>query len=236
MAAAYGALIGTAEGSGVSSTLVVTTTVTASVGERIVLHVGWFESGTTLSCVADSAGNTYAVEIQNAQSGTSAGIATAHVTTQLSSSGTITATFSTASADWRQAVAHTVTGVASSSYTDGTGTESNAVADAAWDTSDTVTTVADAIIVGCCSFRTGLGNLTHTAGTNMTAVGETFAGNMNFAAVYRVLTATGTYDARGTWSSTDSSHSSAVHVVLKGDAGPPPPAPKIRVVQSTLRW
>jgi hypothetical protein len=237
MAAAFGAFIGAAtEVASGDNSIVVTTSATASVGERIVVHIGYFEAAATISSVTDSAGNTYAVEITANQSSTRAAVATAHVTTQLASSGTITVTFSNTDPIWRNAVAHTVTGVASSSYTDGTGTEENAAADAAWDTSDTTTTVADAIIVGCCTFRDPT-NRTHTPATNITEVNpEQVVANHNFVAVYRVLTATGTYDVGGTWSGTDFAHSAAVHVVLKGDTGPPPPAPKIRVIQSTLRW
>jgi hypothetical protein len=218
-----------------SSTPAMTTSATAVVGERIVFAVGWFNAAVTLSSVADSAGNTWAVDVQHEQSSVHSALASAHVTSQLTSGGTITATFS-ASADWLAMGAMTFSDVASSSYSDGTGTYGDAGTGASsWNTSDTTTTVADAVIVGVDAQR-GPTDFAHTAGTSQTEVHELWRANTNLATVYRILSSTGTYDASGSWSGTDFGGVAAVHQVYKGTGGGGGPAPTLRTVQSNLRW
>lgn len=230
MAAAFVQSIGSSIPADTSSPAI-TTSATATVGQRIVAIIGYFDNGTTVSSVADSAGNTYAIDLQTGANGMRVAFASAHVTTQLTSGGTITFTLS-GSGSWLNLAAMTISGIETSSYTDGTGTYSASSTGGTpypWDTSDTTTTSADAIIVGAHALRDGI-DQSHTAGTNMTEVHETKGGNINFATVYRVLTATGTYDARGEWGATSTLAAQGGHVVYKAAAtGPTPPYVSISV-------
>jgi hypothetical protein len=231
MAAAFVQAIGSSTpADGTSAAL--TTSAAAIVGERIVV-CGCSFSDDNVSSVTDAAGNTYAVDVNVVANFVRVYIASAPVTTQLNSSSAITANFS-GSESWLGLSAFTLSGIRTSGAVDGTGTFSDSAGPAAWDTSDTATTFADAVIVGACAIREAV-DRTLTAGTNFTKVHDLYAGsNMNFASEYRVLSATGTFDASGTWSGTDFLAETAAHVVYMGIAAGG--VPNLRVVRSNLRW
>ena len=117
MAIAFGRALGTAVLNTSGTTLVITTSATATVGEWIIVRVAadnLSATTPTFTC-ADSASNTYTVDRQDARVATAAaGIAgaviSAPVTTQLTSGGTITITLSGA-VFAKAAVAEAYTGV-----------------------------------------------------------------------------------------------------------------------------
>jgi hypothetical protein len=98
-------LIGTAQSTTSTSTLVITTTTAATRGQFIVVRVASDNASATtptFTC-ADSAGNTYTTVVQQARNatanaGVSGAIMSAFVTNPLPSGGTITITLSTARA------------------------------------------------------------------------------------------------------------------------------------------
>jgi hypothetical protein len=230
MAVAFGSVIGSNAAAGPQQTLVITTTATANVGERLVVCGSYFENF-ALTSVTDSAGNTYAIDIENFD-GVRVFIASTHVTTQLSSGGTITATSSNASTTWFNSHAASFTGVASSSAVDTTNATQDD--DATQSTTATSLSTNDGVIVGVFALRDGT-DRSRSSGSG-TAIAETKGGSINQGSQYQLLTASGSYNSQWVWSGTDLQNSNTAHVIYKGDAGPPPPAPKIRVVQSTLRW
>jgi hypothetical protein len=193
-----------------------TTSATATVGQRIVV-CGCSFSDDNVTGVTDSSSNTWAVDVNTVADFVRVYIASTPVTTQLTSGGTITVAFS-GDESWLGLSAFTLAGIRTASATDGTGTFADAAGPTSWNTTDTVTTFADSIIVGACAIRESV-DRTMTAGTSFTKVHDLYAGsNMNFASEYRVLSATGTVDASGTWSGTDFLAETAAHVVYKGIA------------------
>ena len=217
MSVAFGRSLGAGSADG-TSTVVITTGAVANSGERIIVEVGYFTgAATTVTGVTDSAGNTYAVDLQNISSNIAVAICSAHVTSQLASSGTITVSFSAAEPNWIAAHAQAYTGVATASAVDTT--DPQAFTEADWATAATASSTADAVIVGCAAMRDG--NVrTHTPGTNMTtATAKTQSGNINFASVYRILTSAASFNALGAFSGTDSLNSNSGHVIYKGLLG-----------------
>lgn len=97
--------LGSANSAASGTTLVITTTATAEVGNEITVHTGFNNTSGTdadnseITSIVDSAGNTYAklCEYTNGETGAGTGITAslykARVTSQLSSGGTITITY-----------------------------------------------------------------------------------------------------------------------------------------------
>jgi hypothetical protein len=218
MAAAFVQSIGTRTAVGGATTTVLTTTATAAVGERIVVATGWFEAGSSITGVVDSAGNTYAIDIQS-YSGVGIAICSAHVEFQLASGQTITVTYSASAADWRNIHAATLSGIASSSAVDTT----NATPDDDNNMATTATnsSTEDAVIFGAFGMRK-LADEAWTAGGSSTEISETHIPNLNFASQYRVLTASGSNNSSGAYGATDTLDGMAAHVIYKGGGGAAP--------------
>jgi hypothetical protein len=216
MAAAFVQLLGASAASPGTPTSVLTTGATAVVGERIVVALGWFEAGSSITGVVDSAGNTYAIDIQS-YSGVGIAICSAHVTTQLAAAGTITITFSTSAAAWRNIHAATFSGVASASAVDTTDVTPDDDQNMA--TTATNSSTEDAIIAGAFAMRSGTDH-GWTAGGSSTEITESHTPNLNFASQYRVLSATGNNNSSGAYSGGDLLDGMAAHVIYKGAGGP----------------
>jgi hypothetical protein len=161
----------------------------------------------------------------------------AHAPSGRASGVVITVTFATATT-FKSGVASSFTGI--------TGTSPEDVASTSWATtnltnwiSETITTVtANTIIVGVAE-TDGIGTPTNVATGGYTEANEIgIAAQVSLAMVYQIVSATGSYTPEGTWSASQTGATQTfITGALKEDAGgPPPPAPKIRVVQSTLRW
>jgi hypothetical protein len=219
MTAAFVQSIGTRTAAGGATTTVLTTTATAAVGERIVVATGWFEAGSSITGVIDSAGNTYAIDIQS-YSGVGIAICSAHVEFQLASGQTITVTYSTSAADWRNIHAATFSGIAAASAVDTT----NATPDDDQNMATTATnsSTEDAIIFGAFAMRKAT-DVGWTAGGSSTEIADdTHIPNLNFASQYRVLTASGSNNSSGAWSTSDLLDGMAAHVIYKGGGGAAP--------------
>lgn len=202
------------------TTLVVTTTVTANVGETIMVQCTSTDQSTG---IVDSAGNTYSLDRQHTNGGAITTIASAPVTTQLPSGGTITITYGS-SAFARIAYAQTVTGLASAGRVDQVNSASQFSA-ATWDSGNVTTTQADEILIGV-SVVAGTAT-TSTAGGSATEMADTQSGSNTFTSVYRILSATATLSATGTWASVAGSPDQATAVVTYKMAAAPPPAVNI---------
>jgi hypothetical protein len=204
--------------SGGSATTVITTDVAAVVGERIVIALGWFEAGSSITGVVDSAGNTYAIDIQS-YSGVGIAICSAPVTTELPAAGTITVTYSTSAVAWRNLHTFTLSGIASDSAVDTT----NATPDDDQNMATTATnsSTEDAIIVGAFAMRKAT-DVGWVAGGGSTEIAEGHIPNLNFASQYRVLTASGSNNSSGAYSSSDALDGMAAHVIYKGGGGAAP--------------
>lgn len=184
---------------GPPTTLVLTTTATAVVGEFIVVLLGSHRTG-ILSSVVDSAGNTYALDV-NTTSGQNSNfyIASAQVTTQLTSGGTITAT-------WAAGVANRLMGAASfnsivtSSALDKTAKQ-NQTNTAAWSSGATATTAqADELVIGGGTINSAAVR-TSTPDASLTELFDLGTSDaVSLTGAYKIVSSTGTYTANGTWS------------------------------------
>ena len=117
MPIAFGRALGTGAINTSGTTVVITTSATATVGEWIVVRVATdnLSATTPTFTCADSAANTYAVDIEGARSasagaGIAGGVFSAPVTTQLTAGDTITVTLSGATFA-KASTAHAFTGV-----------------------------------------------------------------------------------------------------------------------------
>jgi hypothetical protein len=205
MAASFGRSLGSVASSG-PNPVVLTTTATASVGERIVVGISCLTAQTFT--VTDSAGNTYTSELAGTD-GLGMHVHSAPVTTQLTSGGTISALGS---------VDETWVGVAAAALVDvGTLESSNAVRDDFGDvyaTSATALAGSAGVLVGFSADRNGSA-AAHTAGTNLTEFADFRSGNINMAAQYRDLSAPGSYNSSGGFASTGGFAGRYAHVIYQ---------------------
>ena len=157
MAAAYGRSLGSGTQDGGPTSIVITVGANASVGEKLVMAMGFFQNATPT--VTDSGSNTWTVNHYR-QSGdqSSLALAWADCTTALTSG------VSTITAEWGElitglATAHALTGTESGAPTASGATEDFLVT--SWHTADTTTTDGS-VLFGGCSVRYGAA-LTNTA-------------------------------------------------------------------------
>lgn len=212
--------IGSANDFGSATSLVITTTATATVSSRITVEACGTE---TITGVVDSAGNTYALDRQHANGACRITIASAPVTTQLGSGGTITVSYAAGSFA-NMAAAQTTTGIATSSAVDQANSNTQFSA-ATWDSGNVNTTTADDLLIGCSAvFGTAT---TSTAGGGATELFDAQSGGNSFTSVYRILSATGTFNATGTWASVAGAPDQSSAVVTYKMAAAPPPAVNI---------
>jgi hypothetical protein len=228
MAVAFVQSLGTSTPADDTTTAVLTTTATAVVGERIVLTAVWkdISGATTLSSVADSAGNTWAVDVGALHGTTGVAICSCHVTTQLTSGGTITATFSNANGQGRNLHAVTFSGVASSSAVDSTSTRAFDFSDAG--TIASAASTNDSVIVGAFGLREPADRTWVPSGSAI-EIAETFFSATNAASQYKILTASGSYSSDGDWSAVSGLDGAVAHVIYKGAGALTPPYVSVSV-------
>ena len=192
-APAYGTSIGTTSGTGTGTTLILTTTGTVSVGNTIIVAFAELHTTGTVSAV-DSAGNTYHNDVDvNNTSGSRTVILSAPVTAQLSSGGTITVTFPTATS--RVMSVFYVSGlVQSASALDRThsGTGNNASPSSG---ATTTTSQASEILIGAISWNS---NGTMTVGSGFTLGTAATISSLEIQPEYEIVSTTSAYTATGT--------------------------------------
>jgi len=214
---AIGTPVAIGSNTGTGTTCVITTTATVVVGDRIIVECA---GSTTVSGVADSAGNTYALDRQHSNGGANVTIASGRATSQLTSGGTITVTY--ASGVNFIAAAQSVSGLATSSTVDQVNSQTQFGA-TAWN-SDNVTTVEnDELLVGVSHCAGIVGGTSSTPDANLNELADQSSGNNTMTSVYRILTVTGTYAASGTWASAAGGPDDASAVVTYKAAPTPPP-------------
>jgi hypothetical protein len=196
-------ILGTNQGSGTSTTIVLTTGATVAVGSRAFVAV--VGESTATHTVADNSGNGYTWT--SLTTTTKGGdhrlqIFTALCTAGLASGTAITVTFGSTTIN-RAVGGFSWAGTDTSSGSTGMDVSSTKTENgvAAWASADLVTTFAADLLIGV---GTGYGNgsPTSTAATNYTeAVDVTVSGAQeSLSMVYREVAGTGTYNPGGTWS------------------------------------
>jgi hypothetical protein len=179
------------------TTVALTTSAQAPAGSYILLTVS-NPPGQTVSSATDSNANSYTVGATATDPGSNGRITRLYARTAsaLASSSTITVTFS-ASTSHRMMSAAYVTGLASSSVLDGSGTGSQSDA-TTWVTSAVNTTNADDLLYASC--LNIIGEPDHTAGASYTELHQFTLGAQNRVAdEYRIVSSTGSYTGTGDW-------------------------------------
>lgn len=190
--------LGTNSSTASGTTVAVTVTDSAAVGDTVLVAFALRRNDRTLSTVVDSAGNTYTIDKTQAAATNVGYVALARsvLTTALTSGvSTITATFSgTATTSVRMIAAAKVTAAALTADQNASAAHA---ATTAWNTGNTPqTTVADELLFGvACSDDT----TTSTAGSSTTELHDFTSNVLILTTVYRILTVTGTYAASGTF-------------------------------------
>lgn len=203
--------IGSATDTG-TATLQLTTTGTAVVGDTILIFAG--SRGNQVSSVADSAGNTYAIDVQAVNGIATAAVIRARVTSQLTAGGTITITYDT-SALYYMMGAVVVSGLDATplDQTQNTG----AFGATSWTSGSTATTtVADELIFG--GGAAGFVATTSTPGASQTELFDLQSTSNTYACNYRIVSSTGAYEISGTWGA-GPSEQVAVVATYKAAAG-----------------
>lgn len=179
--AAIGTPVEIGNNTGNVSPTVITTTATASVGSRIVVVIAQ-QSSLTITSVTDSAGNTYAQDNTGSQGSEGGRIYSAPVTTQLSSSGTISVAFTGGNAVSASAFTCTGVGVLDAAGTAATGNSGTPSA--------SVTTVdATTLVVGFVANNSG--GATTQPGAPWTGLTDVLASGANIGWAYQVASSAG---------------------------------------------
>jgi hypothetical protein len=222
--------LGTNSG-GAGTTIALTTTAAVAAGGRIVVFV---MGSVSVSGITDSNGNTYAQDRAHTN-GNTISMWSAHSTSTLASSSTITVTYSSSS-NPRMVSASSFLDVPSSSAVDQVNSRSS-FNSTTWNTSSVTPSEAPSVVVGL-SWSGGAATTTSTPDGGWTELINFSNGTNNLTAVYQIVADTTARNPSGTWDAGQSGADQAhVTVNYKEDAGGGgAPAPKIRVVQSTLRW
>lgn len=173
-----------------------------SIGDHVIAYFCEDENR-TLSSIADSKGNTWAIDVQvtNTFSGGTTGrciaICSAKITSALTTSDTITATHSGGGGTVKSLGAFSVSGLDTTAHKDltSTGTGNNGTA---WTTGSTGTlSQADELVVTACSGT--INNVTNNPGT-WTEILDRFDTDLALAAQYKIVSATTAQTGAGTWS------------------------------------
>lgn len=181
---------------GANTSVNVTTTAPVAAGGRIVVFVTGSQAVTSIT---DSNGNTYAQDKSQANGDTSS-IWSAHSSSQLATSSTITVNYASSSNPCRVVVS-SFTGIATSSALDQSNSRT-AFNEDAWSTSSITPTVANTVVIGF--FSSGGGSASTSApDTGWTELYEFNASNPT-TSVYQVVSDTTARNPSGTWASSQS--------------------------------
>lgn len=212
------ASLGTNSGDPGSTTIALTTSQAVASSGFIVLSVGWFNTGVTLSSVSGG-GLTWTIDKQGQGPGTNmnAALVSAQAASGLASSTSITATFS-ASAIARMIGGTSFTGVATSTPVDTTdGPKSVTPATTAW------TTNSVAISAGSVLIATAYAETTNSSSTvtspSIEALDWNYAGGVTQTTCYRIESSASSYTVAGTWATSMQSDTVAVAYLAAAGGG-----------------
>lgn len=205
-----------------ASTVSLTTTASASVGDLIIVWVASDTTGRVLSSVSDGTGNSYQIDA-TANDGTNAEnlwICSCRATNSVSAGSTITATFASSLTSVRGIQAAKVSGIATSAWKDrsAVNTASSSVSNA---TDSGPTTQADELLIGggwIGTATTASSGAIKTGGSTYNDVtAEISQNSRTLQAQWFVVSATDTYRAFVSWGA--SSRNRTAYVSYKADLG-----------------
>jgi hypothetical protein len=206
-----------------TNTAVISVTAAVAIGQKVIVvavgdGIGTY-AGAGVTC-ADSQLNVYTQDVRfdNTTKNANLFLFSADITTALTTSDTITATYDTTRGH-RNAFACQISGLATgvSDFDQ----KSTAVGTSlSWTSNSTPTTTqADELIIGAC-MNNGSGAPTSTpTGGNTELFDQTDGGACELTVVYQIVTTTGAYAASGTWS-TGTPENAALVGTYKAGAAP----------------
>jgi hypothetical protein len=198
-----------------SNATTVDLTTGASVASGACIAV-LFNANQSITSVTDQVGNTYVLEFTQSNGGANACIAHCVNATALPSGNWIRVTIGSAGRVIMGAASFT--GVATSSVLDQENGR-NQFAALGWDSNNITTTNNDDLILGVCAMGGAVG--TSTPGTNYTELHDLDNGISSMTSVYRIVAATLTTSANGTWTNATGSDQATAVISLKAAAGTP---------------
>lgn len=198
MALAFDTLLGTNTAPTSATTITLTTTAAAAAGSKIFVDCANFSASQALTAFSGG-GLTWNIDLQATNGSQRYARVSADAPAGLAASTVLTATFGTGSAD-KSISAFSATGVATGITYDGTNT-STAGAGATWSSGAITTANANDILVGGGT-EDGSGTATATPDTNYIEANDFLNATSTecWESVYRIVGATGTYTAGGTFS------------------------------------
>lgn len=224
------------------TTNVFTHTTTASVGsgERIFLVAGYVSNAATERTAVTTGGGLTWTEDHNV-GGLDGNfgnlkIFSANCPAGLASSTVLTVTLSGNSFGINIGC-FSCSGVATASFVDMVDGQFRATPTGTWDSTASSTTNADDLLVGF-AFCDGTPTISSTVGGSFTELLDIFSASNDWTltVTYRIVAATASYNATGTWSGTPAITDWAAITAYKAEpAGPPDPGPALRVVRGPKR-
>ncbi len=183
-----------------ASTLDTTVTAAVATGTRIVVVYSSWDSTTTVSSVSDTQGNTYAIDVNQATGGNmTLLVASAPVTTALTTSDVVTVNLSGSTCERRM----TVFVLSNTTSFDVGATYSAFIASGSPDNATNTTSAATSII-GLAALKF-YGSPTYTPGSGWTSNGAN-GGAGAIVAIRRDSASGGTIDTAGSWNQTQTAN------------------------------
>jgi hypothetical protein len=184
---------------GSASSIVITTSAAAAAGSRILVFI--HVSNVTVSSIADTNGNTYALDRGHTNGSNRGEVWSAHSASAFASSSTITVTLSGTS-NPTYASASSFTGVPTSSAVDQVNSRS-ATNSNSWTTGSITPAVTPSLVVGFFHSGGGLGS-SSTPDGGWLELQDATSGSNNRTAVYQIVSDTSARNPSGVFANSQS--------------------------------
>lgn len=184
-------------------TLTVPTGITTTVGNHLIMMIGHSNATSSfLASVSDSKGNTWQIDIDQNDGGTTgawASLASTHLSTALVAGDTITLTYMAAPGTYEVFLVYEYSGLASSSWVDTAGGTGGGKSTSFASPSITTTNANDLLLGVLCYSGTGAYTETGSGFSNVITQ-QSSPAHITLAVNDRTVSATGTYNDSGTTS------------------------------------
>ena len=182
------------------STMALTTNASVASGGKVWVFVTWFHSTVTLTSVGDGGSTVFTIDHQSKNGSTGVAIVSADYPTGFASGGTLTATFSAASAADQQMAAFYSTGVLSGTDAGYGAIGGSNNSSTSWDAGATTVLNGD-ILIGVSKFEDSLPTTSTPTGGNTELADWNNGGGFATTVTYQSGTGAPIH-AQGTWSNT----------------------------------
>jgi hypothetical protein len=190
------------------ATQTLTTSASAAAGSRIVVVAANWNNSTLPVSATDSAGNVYTRHVLVSSGNERLAVFSARATDALAAGSTIVVTWSGSTAYCR-VLAASFTGVSATDPVETSATSAQATSGTVW-TSGTATTASPTALLFAAAGIAG--DRTSSAASGWTEIHDVHSSSADegTTSVYRVVSASGVYEAGGTWSASGPSRVGAI--------------------------